>query len=590
MKKIMQRLLLAVCLISMLTAGISIPSAAATGRVVVAVSADTIGIGDTVKITATPQTSGGSGAKATLTFSYDPAVLTYESSSADTVNGGDGNKMIVASHSVTITLKAVSAGSCRVTVYGEDGVDNSTYEDLTSMDGGGVTINVENTSSTQGKSADNSLSSLRISSGTLSPQFSSSNTSYTATVDNSVTEVSVEAVASNSEAEVVSVTGNTGLKVGDNTVSITVKAGNGTTAVYKIVVTRKGEGQGDATAEEDTPQEEDGTSQAEEEQPATDTQGNVVMIGTKQFVVQSSFEDAALPTGFIKSSVSYGGQEVDAAVSETLGMTLLSCADASDETQSRFFVYGADGFFPFYQIEGNDGHFIVLLDLPEEDVPDVYSIVPMEDTDLLTGYVYMGGDEDYDAENIYTVYAVNESGEEGWYTYDAGYEQYTRSAGLIQTQQTQTASADATSVSAEKEYRQAKQKMLYVILGLLLVIVILLFVILNRVILKRREDAIDDDDDYEYEEEEFLKEYDEPLPQKEHAKKQTVPKKEEQKPESEQRKVHKEREKRVEQPKEDVLPQEKEEDWKYPDEPKEETEPVHTHSTKKDSFEFIDFD
>lgn len=566
MKKILQRLLLAICMVCMLTAGISIPSVAATGKVIVAVSASTIGIGETVKITATPQTSGGNSAKATLTFSYDPDVLTYESSSADTVNGGDGNKVIVASHSVTITLKAVSAGNCRVTVYGEDGVDNSTYDDLTSMEGGGVTITVENSSSTEGKSADNSLSSLRISPGTLSPQFDHSNTSYTATVENSVTEVGVEAVASNSEAEVVSVTGNTGLQVGENTISITVKAGNGTTAVYKIVVTRKGE---TADTQEETPQEEE-TSQ-EEEQPAADEDGNVVTIGTKQFVVQSSFEESLLPTGFTKGSATYGTEEVDAAISETLGMTLLSCADASDETQIQFFIYDSaeNSFFPFYQIEGKDGQFIILSELPEEDdVPDVYSVVPMEDTNLLMGYVYMGGDESYDAENIYTVYAVNESGESGWYTYDAGYGQYTRSAGLIQTQQVQqSASADASAVSSEKSYRQTKQKMLYVILGLILLIIILLFIMLNRVILKRKEDAIDDDDDYEYEEEEFLKEYDDPQP--------------------EERKVHKEREKYNE-PKEDVLPPE--EDWKYPEEPKEETQEVHTHSTKKDSFEFIDFD
>ena len=74
------------------------------------------------------------------------------------------------------------------------------------------------------KSGDNSLSTLTISPGTLSPAFQYNNTNYTASVDADVTSVTVDAKTSNANAVVESVSGNTDLKQGQNTISIVVKA------------------------------------------------------------------------------------------------------------------------------------------------------------------------------------------------------------------------------------------------------------------------------------------------------------------------------------------------------------------------------
>ena len=92
------------------------------------------------------------------------------------------------------------------------------------------------------------LGSLTISSGTLSPQFSSSVTAYTASVDNSVTQVTVTPTASDSSAA-ITVNGNTvtsdigyiltGLTVGEpNTVTVIVTAQDSTTKTYIITLTR----------------------------------------------------------------------------------------------------------------------------------------------------------------------------------------------------------------------------------------------------------------------------------------------------------------------------------------------------------------
>ena len=90
------------------------------------------------------------------------------------------------------------------------------------------------------------LGGLTISSGTLSPQFSSSVTAYTASVDNSVTQVTVTPTASDSSAT-IAVNGNTvtsgtgyivtGLTVGTTTVTVIVTAQDSTTKTYTITVT-----------------------------------------------------------------------------------------------------------------------------------------------------------------------------------------------------------------------------------------------------------------------------------------------------------------------------------------------------------------
>ena len=100
------------------------------------------------------------------------------------------------------------------------------------------------------------LGGLTISSGTLSPQFSSSDIAYTASVDNSVTHVTVTPTASDSLAaitvngdDVASGTGYivTGLTVGEpTTVTVIVAAQDSTTKTYTVTLTR-------AAALSDTP-------------------------------------------------------------------------------------------------------------------------------------------------------------------------------------------------------------------------------------------------------------------------------------------------------------------------------------------------
>lgn len=86
-------------------------------------------------------------------------------------------------------------------------------------------------------STNNNLASLSLSAGSLSPAFSAGNTSYNATVANSVTSVTVAAQASDSGAT-LAITGGQNLAVGSNTISVAVTSKSGAVKTYTIIVTR----------------------------------------------------------------------------------------------------------------------------------------------------------------------------------------------------------------------------------------------------------------------------------------------------------------------------------------------------------------
>jgi len=146
----------------------------------------------------------------------------------------------VAVNGVTVGSGTASAGipltvgtnTITTTVTAQDGVTTNTYS-----------INV-----TRAPSSDATLSSLAMSAGTLSPAFATGTTSYTASVSNAVSSITVTPTANDPTATVVinGVTVSSGtasagipLTVGSNTITTTVTAQDGvTTLSYAINVTR----------------------------------------------------------------------------------------------------------------------------------------------------------------------------------------------------------------------------------------------------------------------------------------------------------------------------------------------------------------
>ena len=140
---------------------------------------------------------------------------------------------------INITADASTEGSETFTVNIYNGVTLV----LTSN---AITIN--DTSTTIGISNDATLSALTISSGTLTPSFSSGTTSYTASVSNGTSSVTVTPTRNNANATITvngssvssgSPSGSISLNVGSNTITVVVTAQDSSTNTYTITVTRE---------------------------------------------------------------------------------------------------------------------------------------------------------------------------------------------------------------------------------------------------------------------------------------------------------------------------------------------------------------
>lgn len=123
--------------------------------------------------------------------------------------------------------------------------------------GGGSSSDSSGSTSTGTTSTDATLSALALSSGTLSPTFASSTTSYTVSVANTVTSITITPTVNTSGAT-VKVAGTTvasgsasasqALAVGANTISLVVTAADGsTTETYTVTATRAAAAAGTCT-------------------------------------------------------------------------------------------------------------------------------------------------------------------------------------------------------------------------------------------------------------------------------------------------------------------------------------------------------
>ncbi len=163
----------------------------------------------------------------TLTPAFDPATTSYTANVGNSVT----NVTITATANDT---KANVAGNGTKTLV--EGVNTFTVT-VTAENGSTASYTVTITRAGAAASTDATLKSLFLSSGTLAPAFDQATTSYTANVDNSVSNVTITATANDTKANVAGAGVKT-LNVGDNPFTVTVTAEDGTPKSYTITITR----------------------------------------------------------------------------------------------------------------------------------------------------------------------------------------------------------------------------------------------------------------------------------------------------------------------------------------------------------------
>ena len=347
------------------------------------------------------------------------------------------------------------------------GNGDNTGEDNTNKD------NKDNENKEEKKSSNASLSSLVISAGTLSPEFSSDTKDYTATVDYSCSSLAVTANPSDSKASVTSVTGNDSLEVGDNTVSVVVTAEDGSTATYNIVVTRRAE---------------DDPDNSDKQQDLKKFDVN----GTEWTMVNDIPEDM-VPEGFEHSKTVIDGLEYNTLHGTFGDLTLVMLQ--SDNGNSLFVYDAAQNAAYQYVRINSESHFIVLLLPKVDDVPDGYNEVSLsiEGKGVATAYQKKDDQSDEMTKDFYLVYAMNDRGESGFYIYDSAEGTYIRT-----NVTTPTVSQEINNDSEHEVVSGIANK--YLVLAAILVVVIIILILLlvlcaakNRKYKALSEEADDED-------------------------------------------------------------------------------------------------
>lgn len=299
-KQILGIMLALVCLIGCLV----IPDVQAKAEdMIIALSSKDVKIGDKLTVTVTLP----AGVTGTVNLTYSKDIFTYQSASAETSVNAGTVVMTLGSYganssraSGTVTFQAEAAGSASFSASAPSAGNQE--GDRVSVGGAGVAVTVANASADEEKSSDNTLASLTLSDGTLSPAFSGSVTEYQAEVSNDVTSIAVSAKPNDAKASVVSVTGSEKLSVGANSVQVTVQAENGVKKTYTITVIRK------ESAQETKETQKETKTQPESEKETGTADAYFTIDGTKLYP-SDTIPDRYITNGFEKTKITLWDKE-----------------------------------------------------------------------------------------------------------------------------------------------------------------------------------------------------------------------------------------------------------------------------------------
>lgn len=332
---------------------VAVPFQSFAGNARIAFSDPTAEVGSeftvNVKFTCT---TGEKIGKTVVMLSYDTGAMEFLGGEPD-VSGGNGAIRVIGSVSgtsesaSTLRFKALKAGSTKIEVTDYEGYDaDEQLLDITQLGSSAVTINSGSTAAAA--SSDASLSSLQISPGTLSPAFSADVDSYTASVSLDTEKLTVSAVPASDKATVA--LSGTDLQEGENTVTCTVTAEDGSTVrTYTILVNRV----------------EGGESLADGAQNETEAPENVEVLAELEasrtplkIGIAALPENVTVPYGMKETSITIGEAKVQGWVPDTQGSQPEYCIfygvsesgavgfyryDLTDKTIQRYFEQSAEG-------------------------------------------------------------------------------------------------------------------------------------------------------------------------------------------------------------------------------------------------------
>lgn len=517
------------------------------------VSASTVNVGDTVSVTV----SCPSGYGVDIIISVDNTSVLAGGNDTIVVIGDAAGQ---SNSSAPISFSAVGAGTCTISASVRTAGDSN--GDPVEFGGASATITVNNavteppadnggtdagtgdtgTTTTPTLSSDNTLKSLVLSNGTLSPAFSSKTKNYTATVDNSVTSLAITATPTNAAAKVTSVSGKDNLEVGENTITITVKAENGVTTTYTIVVTRRNETDPENT---DIP----------EEQKIYEVSGNRWKLSTEIL-------EEEIPQDFTLTTILIDNLEYPCLSFDKGGLDLIKMT-SEDGLNTGLFVYDQQqgAIYSFAKISGEE-HYVIILMPDVSEVPSGYAEVTLsiEGKADVVAYQKIEGEsqtqtdsdatntESVEQENVdpeapenadgvsvglfdlfapeviygaelvqddfYLIYCMNDRGEKGWYQYDNVEGTFIRYVAPIATvEQVEQVQTTDSAMEAELANLKMERTIILCACGVIFILLLIIIIALAIRIANAKKDFMkeleeNDQDDIEDNNEKYLEDDD----------------------------------------------------------------------------------
>lgn len=442
-------LVMAMLMSILMFSGLTNVKAAQTAHV--SISSASANVGDEVTITITAS-SDVKIELCDLRINYDSSILQYVKG-FDAGGGGTGRLISPNATSFDVVFKTINPGTATISVDKSTSYTSSADEDYMSLTTSSGSVNVKAPAS---YSSDNTLKSLQISPGTLSPAFSPDRTTYNATVDADVTELVVSAAANDSAAK-ISISG-IGMDPGSNTTTITVTAKDGSVKKYIIYTTRLEDGQ-EATTEAE--------SKTEDASQAVNNDGTVTIDGRKYSVVRD-YSGITIPDGYQEIDYDYNGQKINAVKGIKTGLILMYLE--SEDGKGGFYIYDetAKTFSPYNTVAEPEITYVVLPITNSLEKPAGYA---------LTRFTMNGKEVQVlmDANRQYCLfYGVSSLGEKGWFRYRI-------SDGSIQAYsvvKSDTANADVKADNGKTSGNSRFWLMIVLILGLIIAVFIVITIVL----------------------------------------------------------------------------------------------------------------
>jgi hypothetical protein len=361
--------------------------------------------GDDVTITVSVTSNGGSIGVSDIWLMYDSSVIAPVSG-YDAGGGGSVRLYSYSDMTFTVKFKAIGVGTSNLSVNTSNSevIGNDLEYMSISAKTGSVTVKAPVSYST-----DNTLSSLEISPGVLSPAFSPNVTSYTTTVGADCSQLVVSAVTNDSSAT-VSVKG-TRMDPGSNTTTITVTAQDGSKKVYTIYTTKDSE----STTEKATDSQTSNGSTAAETPSVDESKARKVTINNIDYTISDDLSANPLPSGYEQTDYEYNGVIVKAGKGVNTKLILMYLESSDSKGKSGFYIYDSvtRSFSAYCEVAQPDITYAVLSITDSMEKPDGYT---------KTSYTINGIKADAlvdETGRYYLFYAVSSNGVTGWFRYDS---------------------------------------------------------------------------------------------------------------------------------------------------------------------------